>query len=191
MTLTINRDLLGTFAPKEKVETKFLVLSKPPTDVKDQEDDADAVESRYKRRAIELDEDVKAELEQQLWYEIWDWKNSRAGLKTKLRDLNDLYEGVTKVTDFPWPGASSLHIPVAKIKAREIKSTINRNTMRPVPFLMAKFAGPDTVYEDTKDFIGAIEDFIEDKIKNETNIHSTLKDAIIPTIRDGTCPIQN
>lgn len=181
---------LGTFAPKEKIETEFLSLNKPPADIADQEDDADAVEDRFKRRAIDLDPDIKADLEEELWYEIWDWKNSRSGLKTKLRELNDLYEGVTQVADFPWPGASSLHIPVAKIKAREIRSTINRNTMRPVPFLMAKYSGPDTAYEDSKDFIRQIEDFTEDKIRNETNIHSTLKDTLIPIIRDGTCPIQ-
>ena len=177
--------------PKQKdKEIEYLVLPKPPEEVLGEQEDADEVEDRFKRQEIKLDADVKKDLEAKLWYQIWDWKNSRASLQAKLRELNDLYEGVVKITDFPWPGASQLHVPVPKIKAREIKSTINRNTMRPIPFLMTKYAGPDLNYEQSKDFVKDIENFTEDKIKNGTNIHQVLKDAIIPCIRDGTCPVQ-
>lgn len=169
---------------------KYAILSKPPEEVLKQQEDADDVEDRFKRQEIKLDLDIKRDLESKLWYQIWDWKNSRAALQAKLRELNDLYEGVVKITDFPWPGASQLHVPVPKIKAREIKSTINRNTMRPVPFLMTRYAGPDSNYAQSKDFVKDIENFIEDKIKVGTNIHQILKDSIIPIIRDGTCPIQ-
>jgi hypothetical protein len=174
----------------KKKETEYLSLPKPPEVIKEQQDEVDDVEDRFKRHEKILDPDVKQDLESKLWYQIWDWKNSRSALQSKLRELNDLYEGVVKVTDFPWVGASQLHVPIPKVKAREIKSTINRNTMRPVPFLMTKYSGPDDQYEDTKDFVRAIENFTEDKIKNGTNIHQTLKDALIPIIRDGTTPVQ-
>jgi hypothetical protein len=171
-------------------ETQYLSLTKPPEEVLSQQDEAEEVEDRFKRYETVLDPETKADLESKLWYEIWDWKNSRASLQNKLRELNDLYEGVVKISDFPWPGASQLHVPVPKIKAREIKSIINRNTMRPVPFLMAKYSGPDISYEESKDFVRNMEQFIEDKIKYGTNIHQILKESIIPIIRDGTCPIQ-
>lgn len=179
-----------TLPNKQKKDTQYLVLPEPPKEILGQQDEADEVEDRFRRQEIVLDPDVKQDLEAKLWYQIWDWKNSRSSLQAKLRELNDLYEGVVRVTDFPWPGASQLHVPIPKIKAREIKSTITRNTMRPVPFLMTKYAGPDNLYEDSKDFVRDVENFIEDKIKNGTNVHQTLKDGIIPTIRDGTCPIQ-
>jgi hypothetical protein len=170
--------------PRKK-DISYLTLSEPPKEMLDQQEEADEVEDRFRRQAIELDPDFKQDLEAKLWYQIWDWKNSRASLQAKLRELNDLYEGVVRVTDFPWVGASQLHVPIPKIKAREIKSTINRNTMRPIPFLMTKYAGPDSGYENSKEFIRDIQDFIEDKIKS-TNVHQTLKDALIPIIRDGT-----
>lgn len=188
MALTILKSELQR--NREPVETKFVSLSKPPEDLLETQDQAEQVENRFRRRAIKLSKEVKADLESKIYYEVQDWKDSRATLKSKLRDLNDLYEGVVRVTDFPWPGASQIHVPIPKIKAREIRSTINRNTMRPVPFLMCKYAGPDTTYEDTMPIVNSMEDFIEDKIKNGTNVHQTLKDAIIPTIRDGTCPVQ-
>lgn len=175
---------------QEKIDTKFVSLSKPPDDLVETQEQAEQIENRFRRRAITLDENTRADLESKLYYEVQDWKDSRASLKTKLRDLNDLYEGVVPVTDFPWPGASQIHVPVPKIKAREIRATINRNTMRPVPFLMCKYAGPDSMYESSQQVVNSIEDFIEDKLKNDTNVHQTLKDAIIPTIRDGTCPVQ-
>lgn len=174
--------------PEDKPE--FLTLDKPPEDLLDSQDQIAEIEDRFKRHKITLDDKQRGKIEWQLYYQIVDWKNSRSSLRSKLRELNDLYEGVVKITDFPWPGASQLHVPVPKIKAREIKSTINRNTMRPTPFLMVKYAGPDSLYNDSQDFVNSLEDFIEDKIKNATNVHQTLKDAIIPTIRDGTCPVQ-
>lgn len=188
MPLTISLPSVGN--RKEPDETKFLSLTKPPEELQDSQEQVEEISDRFKRRAIQLDDNMRERLERQIYYELQDWKDSRASLKVKLRELNDLYEGVVKVTDFPWPGASHLHVPIPKIKAREIKSTINRNTMRPSPFLMVKYAGPDALYSSSRDLVNILEDFTEDKIKNDTNIHQTLKDAIIPTIRDGTCPVQ-
>lgn len=188
MALTLLRSDLKK--NQETPETKFVSFSKPPEDLLDTQEQAEQVENRFRRRAIKLDKTVQADLEAKIWYEIQDWKDSRSTLKSKLRDLNDLYEGVVKVTDFPWPGASQIHVPIPKIKAREIRATINRNTMRPTPFLMCNYAGPDSSYKDTMPVVNSLEDFIEDKLKNGTNVHQTLKDAIIPTIRDGTCPVQ-
>lgn len=188
MALTFKR--LDTTLSQEHTKTEFISLTKPPEEILDSQDQIEELENRFKRRAIKLDEETKSDLESKLWWEIEDWKDSRTTLKTKLRELNDLYEGVVKVTDFPWVNSSQLHVPIPKIKAREIRSTINRNTMRPVPFLMTKYSGPDDLYKDSRDLVNDVEDFIEDKIKNGTNIHSILKEAIIPIIRDGTCPVQ-
>lgn len=175
---------------EEKPDVEFLALRKPPEELRESQEQIEEIEERFKRQRLSLSEEKRREYESRLYYQLTDWKDSRSSLRSKLRELNDLYEGVVKVTDFPWIGASQLHVPVPKIKAREIKSTINRNTMRPVPFLMVKYAGPDSLYSESTDFVNDLEYMVEDKIKNATNIHQVLKDAIIPTIRDGTCPIQ-
>lgn len=192
MALAFQRSYLET--PKkqsqQKEEVIFTTLTKPPESLKESQEQIEEIEDRFKRQRITLTDKQRREYSQQLYYQLIDWRDSRSSLSTKLRELNDLYEGVVKVTDSPWPGSSQLHVPIPKIKAREIKSTINRNTMRPVPFLMVNYSGPDALYSQSMDLVRSLEEFVEDKMKNETNVHQTLKDAIIPTIRDGTCPVQ-
>lgn len=85
-----------------------------------------------------------------------------------------------------WCGNSELRIPLEKIKMREIKSTINRTSLRPVPFLMVKYAGPNELYETSRSLLKDLEDFVEDKIKNDTNVHQMIKESINPITRDGT-----
>ena len=173
-----------------KSPTKLAVIPVPPSDLEESQQQIEEVANRFQRREITLTEDQRTKLEAELALMINAWKDDRSTLIDKLREENDLYEGVTTQTDFPWPGASHLHVPIPKIKAREIKSAINRSVMRPIPFLQANYAGPDTLVEDTADFVVDLENFVEDKIKNSTNIHQVLKDSIIPIIRDGTCPVQ-
>lgn len=161
-----------------------------PKSMAESETQIDEVSSRYKRRSIKLGEDDQKALEQKLFTMLRDWTESNASLNQKLMDWNDLFEGVTQQSDFPWPGASQVHIPLPKVKAREISSTINRSVMRPIPFLTTRYAGPADLYEQSKRSVQDIENFVEDKIKNDTNIWRTLKEAIPAIFRDGTVPLQ-
>ncbi len=171
-------------------ETQHGKLSNPPVDILESEDQVEEVGKRFKRRAIKLDDKTKQDLERQLDIIIEDWMDARSGLEQKLREWNDLLEGVTPQSDFPWVGASNVHIPLPKIKAREIAATINRSTMRPTPFLMTRYSGPESQYHESKNFTKDLENFLEDKIKNDTNIHETLKSTPVPIYRDGTVPVQ-
>jgi len=165
-------------------------VKKAPLEYKEAVEQAEAVSDRFKRRAIKLDPDKKQKCEFELDRIIGEWEDSRSPFNQKLREWNDLAEGVTKVSDFPWRGASQLHVPYPKIKMREIRSAINRTTFRPIPFLMARYAGPDELYEKSRDSVKDIQDFLEDKIKNDTNVHRTLKEGINPVTRDGTAVVQ-
>ncbi len=171
-------------------ETQHGKLGNPPSDLIESNEQVEETGKRFKRRVIDLNQEDREELEGQLDHIIQDWMDSRSGLEDQLRARNDLFEGVTEQTDFPWPGASNVHIPLAKIKAREIAATVNRSTMRPVPFLNTRYAGPASLYDESKSFVRDLENFLEDKIKNDTNVHQTLKDSIFPIFRDGTCPVQ-
>lgn len=170
----------------EEEAAELLTFKKAPTTLEDVETQTEEVEDRFRRRAIKLSDDDKKDLERDLWDKITDWRDSRSSLNRKLKELNDLAEGVVTVTDFPWKGASNIHVPLPKIKLRELRSTINRTVLRPIPFLMARYAGPEELFKDSQSVVKDIEDFVEDKIKNDTNVHSKLKEGITPTIRDGT-----
>lgn len=173
-----------------KLETQHSELDNPPVPIAEDEQDIEEVGKRFKRRAIDLTDEQSDQLKTELNMMITDWEDSRSGLEQKLRDGNDLVEGVTEDSDFPWPGACSIHLQYPKVKAREISSAINRTFFRPSPFMMTTYAGPDSEYEKNKEFVKALEFFLEDKLKNDTNIHATLKETPIPVFRDGTAIIQ-
>ena len=175
---------------EEVPETVHKTLNRPPSEFDETLEQVEEIESRFRRRALKLKKSAEQKLSRELYRMIEDWKDSRSGLREKLKEWNDLYEGVTETSNYPWQGACDLHVPIPKIKVREIRSTINRTTMRPVPFLMTKYSGPDDLLQHNSTLVKDIERFVEDKIKFDTNIHQTLKDAIVPTIRDGTCPVQ-
>src|SRR3990172_2711105 len=93
-------------------ETKFLSLPNPPEELSETQDQAEEIEARFQRRAIDLPEAKKKKLAAKLCAEIQEWKDSRSVLQQKLREWNDLAEGVERDTDFPWVGASNVHIPL-------------------------------------------------------------------------------
>lgn len=168
----------------------YAEFKKPPQSLKESEEMVENAIERFKRRKVELTEDELQALELDMQRMIDDWINSRSSLETKLRDLNDLYEAVSEQTDFPWVGANSTVIPLGKIKGREITSVLSRTSLRPVPFAVASYAGPEALYDQSKDFVKDLESFVEDKIKYTTNIHQSLEMADPVIFRDGTAPLQ-
>jgi hypothetical protein len=171
-------------------KTKLSELSNPPAELKESQDDISEISARLKRQEIKLTDDERDSLKQRLNLMVDNWKVSRSGLADKLRLWNDKFEGVVVKSDFPWVGASFLSPPMAKIKARELKSVINRSVLRPEPFLMVKTTGPDVIQSTYRDTSRQIENFVEDVVKRKTNVHRTIKDAVNVITRDGTCPIQ-
>lgn len=174
---------------KEK-KIKLTELSSPPSEFKESQEDISEISDRFKRKEIQLDDEEKDLLKNKLKLIIDNWKTSRSGLIQKLRLWNDKFEGVVTITDSPWPGASHLSPPLPKIKARELKSVLNRSVMRPEPFLMVKTTGPNIVQTEYRGTAREIENFVEDAVKRKTNIHKKLMESINVITRDGTCPIQ-
>jgi hypothetical protein len=168
----------------------YAEFKKPPKSLRESQEMVENAIERFKRRKVTLDVEELSDLENEMSQIVEDWEDSRSGLEQMLLDLNDAYEGAGEETDYPWPGASSLVIPYGKIKGREITSVITRTTMRPSPFAVASYAGPDSLYQESASFVKDIEDFVEDKIKNDTNIHETLSMSPPVIFRDGTTPIQ-
>lgn len=168
----------------------YAEFSKPPQNLQESQDMVENCVQRLKRRKVELDDDETSELEGEVQRMVYDWEDARTGLEVKLRDLNDLNEGVSEQTDWPWVGACSTVVPMGKIKGREITSVISRTTIRPIPFAVTNYAGPDSLYEDSKSFINELGNFVEYALKEGTNIHEMLEMSLPVTYRDGTAPLQ-
>ena len=175
---------------EKEAKVKLAELYSPPKDLQESQDDIAEISDRFKRHEIKLTDDELDSLKQKLRLIVDNWKTSRSGLAQKLETWNDKFEGVITVSDFPWPGASHVDVPLAKIKAREIRSVINRSIMRPEPFLMVKTTGPSVVQTSYRDTSREIENFVEDVVKRKTNVHKKLKECIHVITRDGTCPVQ-
>lgn len=168
----------------------YAEFKKPPQSLKESEEMVDNLIERIKRREVSLTDDETSQLNLELEDMVFSWEDSRSGLETKLRDLNDQDEAVTYQTDHPWPGANSTTLSLGKIKKREVVSVISRTSIRPIPFAVASYAGPDSLYDQSKQFVKDLEAFVEDKIKNDTNVHQMIEMSPGVIFRDGTCPLQ-
>lgn len=168
----------------------YYEFKKPPANLKESQDMVENLIERTKRRQVTLTEDEEDALKLELQRQVTSWEDSRSGLETKLRDLNDRAEAVTFQTDFPWPGANSTTLSLEKIKMREVSSVISRTAIRPIPFAVASYAGPQSLYTESKDFVKDLESFVEDKLKNDTNIFQMIEMSPNVIFRDGTAPLQ-
>lgn len=173
--------------PDAEFYTEF---KKPPKSLKESEEMVENLIERTKRRKVTLSDDEMDKLKLELEDMVFGWEDSRSGLETKLRDLNDQDEAVTYQTDHPWPGANSTTLSLGKIKKREVVSVISRTAIRPIPFAVATYAGPESLYNESKEFVKDLESFVEDKIKNDTNIHQMIEMSPGVIFRDGTSPLQ-
>lgn len=177
----------------EEVEVKpefYSEFKKPPASLKESEEMVENLIERTKRRKVTLTADEQDALKLELQREVQSWEDSRSGLETKLRDLNDRAESVTYQTDFPWPGANSTTLSLEKIKMREVTSVISRTAIRPIPFAVASYAGPASLYTESKDFVKDLESFTEDKLKNDSNVFEMIEMSPAVIFRDGTAPLQ-
>jgi len=140
---------------------------------------SDEYESKFGRQ-IELTESQTKRLKSRLKKEIENWKTDTADLHKTLEENNDLLEGVTEETGFPWQGASHLHVPIIGIYMKVFHSVLTRSTM-----------GADEIfYGETNDdalqeFVPAIESALNYSVKNEWNIAQALKSVFWTAPRDG------
>lgn len=129
---------------------------------------------------VELTDTQEKRLKAWLKKRIKEWRADTEDLHEQLKADNDLVEGVVMETDFPWEGASNVHVPVAEMYMEVYKCVEKRSIL-----------GADTLWEgetaldDLKDSLVDIEEMMNYKARHEWNIVECLSAVFWTTNRDG------
>lgn len=145
-------------------------------------DDTFSSEEYYNKlgKLVELSDEQKAKLKKKLKKEIEAWKSDTAEQRTRLERWNDLLEGVVEETDFPFQGASQIHIPITAIYC-EIYHGIERRSI----LGSERIWYAETMDDNLRDSLPQIEDALNYKARAEWNIPRALSDVFSTTNRDG------
>lgn len=109
-----------------------------------------------------------------------DW----ADLQDELEKRYDLLEGVVEETDFPWRGASNLHIPIPLIYLK-VYHTVARRSLLGSGRLWYIISGNTNIEDQLSD----IEDGMNYKAFHEWNTAETVDSAAWNAPRDGLSPV--
>lgn len=131
---------------------------------------------------IELSDKQKNRLKKWLKEKISEWKTDTADLHQNLVFDNDLVEGVVFETDYPWVGASNVHLPLTEIYMEIYKSVEKRSILGANNIWFAETDSEDPAIHEQ---LMNAEEMLNYKARNEWNIERCLKDVFWITNRDG------
>lgn len=157
----------------------------PPASVVEKNGDAmGQLAETFAAGRVKLSKTKIEKMERELTRIIDRWKEGTSTLRTRLREDNDLMEGVSEEVDFPWSGASSVSMGTARGMARTLAATMDRALFSVErPFVAKKRRGSKKLKAND------IEDATNWLSSEENNLLDTLRDTPIPLYRDGTIPI--
>jgi len=131
-------------------------------------------------RLLDLSDDEKERIVRRLKKEVRSWKSDTGSLMNRLEDWNNLAENVIEDSDFPWPGAANVSIPIIPIYLKVYHSVERRSIL-----------GADSIWyietddQDLMDFVPEIENAINYKARSVWNITEALSEVFWATNRDG------
>lgn len=144
----------------------------------------------YRKRLgelIELTDVQEKRLKKWLKARLEEWKRETADLHQILEDDNDLVEGVVTETDFPFVGASNVHVPVTEMYMETFKCVEKRSILG-ADLIWSSAIEPG--FEQLLEFQAIIEDALNYYARNEWNIAQCIEDVFWTTNRDGLGVIQ-
>ncbi len=109
-----------------------------------------------------------------------EWLQGSDGRRANLERWNDWIEGVVEDVDFPWEGASAVHVPLIAVHVITLHSIIARSLTTVDPLWYGK-----SLKKEVRAVIPEIEAALTYKAKSELNIIEALRDVIYTTARDG------
>jgi hypothetical protein len=141
----------------------------------------ETTKSVSKRGALlDLSPQERQKIGRRIQKDIETWESTSSSHQANLRRWNDLLEGVIEETDYPWEGASQLHIPLVAIHLITLHSVIARSILSVDPLWYGK-----TLDKKLREIIPDIEEMATYKAKSELNVCSAVRDVIHTTGRDG------
>lgn len=130
-------------------------------------------------RLIDLTKAQESRLKKKLKREVLEWIDDASGLHERLQRWNDLVDNVVEETDYPFEGASNVHIQVIAIYMKVYHSVLRRSIL-----------GAENIWnaqsddESLADFIPQVEENLNYKARNVWNISEAISDVIWTTCRD-------
>lgn len=100
--------------------------------------------------------------------------------RENIKHWNELLEGVVEETDFPWEGCANINIPLIAIHLITLHSVISRSVTTVDPLWFGSSNDPQI-----REMLPDIEDMLNDRIKNHSNIVAATRDVIYNAGRDG------
>lgn len=137
-------------------------------------------------KASPLSAERMADLEKEIKRNLEDSKTNTQTMRRRLNSLNDILEGIAQEVDYPFPNASNIDVKMAGGIGRTLRATMVR----------AMFPDPDRGFvfsvdsDDRRDDANVAEDAFNWNAAHKNNLIEALKDAIIPTFRDGISFLQ-
>jgi hypothetical protein len=136
-------------------------------------------------KLLDLTESQKKRVLEFLKNNIEGWLADTGVLHARLREDNDLVEGVVLDTGFPWPGASIVHVPVTETYM-EVYHSILRRSILGGGIVWVTTTDDDTLFE----YVDDVAEMMNDKAFNEWNVEEALDGVMWTTCRDGLGVIQ-
>lgn len=133
-------------------------------------------------RLLDLTDDQMEKLRKRVKKDYDEWKSNTSELHSSLRRWNDLVEGVMEQTDYPFEGASNLHIPLIAIYMKVYHSILRRSILASDSIWYAE-ADPEAD-ESLDQFLPQIEENLNYKARAKWNIAESISDVIWTTERD-------
>lgn len=129
---------------------------------------------------LSMDFSTRMRLEKFCSKAVESWLASAAAHHENLRRWNDLLEGLSEETDFPWHGASNLHVPLVGIHCVTLHSVMSRSLLTVDPLWYV--GSLDT---EIREHAVEIEEALNYKTKSELNILEAEREVLTNTVRDG------
>ena len=131
-------------------------------------------------KLLDLSDAQKKRLNKKLKKELENWIDNASGLHRNLVRWNDLLEGIVPETDWPFQGASNVHVPIIGIYCKVYHSIERRSILGSENIWTI-----ETSEETLRELIPEVEEAINYKSRNEWNISDALSDVFWTTNRDG------
>lgn len=134
---------------------------------------------------LDLTESQKRRLCGWLKKRLAEWSEDTAELHRILEEDNDLVEGVVPETDYPFPGASNVHVDVTGIYMDIFQSIEKRSILGAGSIWHA-----ESDAEELWDLTAKVETLMNQKAQGEWNIAEAIPMAIWAKNRDGLCAVK-
>lgn len=135
-------------------------------------------EGFYKQ--IELEKDARLKLIDHFTEEINRAKGDRRELEERWERAHRLFEGRRTEKNFPWPGASNIHIPLVSSHVAAIHARFMTTLFTPEPFWRVRARNPET-----QDFSTAATEFMEWAHINQFDWYGPVRDFSLDAIKLG------